>query len=160
MSQALALIAWLMPDTCRTRPRADHVERKVVRTHACRGGSGAQIAELVAVRPMRDEVDAGGRVGIDPHTARIDALALPQFEEHASEGIVAEARDVRRSRAQARGGDDAVRRVAAESLPVRRRVVAMHLVELEQRLAERDHVESHVGHRQCQRGLSAAKPAA
>ena len=42
------------------------------------------------------------RVGVDRHTAGIDAFAPPQVEELAAERVVAQARDIAQSRAPSR----------------------------------------------------------
>ena len=94
VSQALALIAWLIPDTCSTGRRSNHRQRKIRRAHAAGRGTGAKIAELVAIGAVGDKVDAGIGVGVDRHAAGIDALLLPELEELAAERIVAQARDV------------------------------------------------------------------
>ena len=160
LSHALALIAWLMPDTCSTFAIADHVQRQIGRTHAARRRTGAKVAELVAAIAVGHEIDAGGRVWIGAHAADVDALALPELEEFPPEGIVAQPRDVGGASAEPRGGDDAVRGVAAEALQV---VLCFRarLIEFEQRFAKRDEIEPGVvPQRTHQRAFNAANPAA
>ena len=71
----------------------------------------------------------------------------PQVDEHAAEAVGAEPRHVGDARTEPRGGDRHVRRVAAESLQIRVRVRRASLVELDQRLAERDDVSHCAGSR-------------
>ena len=108
----------------------------------------------MAALAVRDEIDAGRRAAVDRDAAHIDALALPQCDEHPSECIVADARDVAGARAEPCGGDCHIGRVAAESLHVRVRLLGANLIEFDERLAERNDVDRR-GHR-----VSARNPAA
>ncbi len=137
---------------------ADDFQRQVRRTHSARRGARAKVAEFVAAAPVGHEVDAGRRLGIDSHAARVDALALPETEKFSTEGIVAQAREIRRGGAEARGGDDAVRGVAAEALQVLLAARAS-LVEFQHRLAERNDIEACVAlERAHQRGFKRSEP--
>src|SRR5207249_3376228 len=79
--------------------RAKDIERQIARPHATRRRARAQIAELVPVRSVSDEVDAGRGVGVGADTGDVDALAAPEVEELATESIVADPRHVRAARA-------------------------------------------------------------
>ena len=105
---------------------------------------------------MRDEVDAGRRIGIDADSRRVHAFASPQVQEVAAERIVAQPRDVRGARTESRRGDGAIRRVAAESLHVFD-AGAPRLVELDHRFAQSNQIEALATHRFA---FSAANPAA
>ena len=67
---------------------------------------------------LGDEVDGGRRRGIDLDRAGVDTLGPPQIEEHPAVGVVTEGGHVAGPRALPSGGDDEVRRVAAETLQV------------------------------------------
>src|SRR5688572_25644102 len=90
--------------------------RKIWWPDATRRRAGAQVAEVVSFRPVRDEINRRRRLLVDEDAARVDAFALPQLEEHAPELVVADARHVGGARAAACGGDDHVGGIAPEAL--------------------------------------------
>ncbi len=100
----------------------------------------------MTLRAVRDEIDAGRRVGIDCHATHVDAFLGPQFAEQATEGIAAQTRDVTYARAETRRGDGHVRRVAAEALHIGTRIRGPRLVELDQRFTERNDVKPVLSH--------------
>ncbi|CAN0621223.1 protein of unknown function [Burkholderia multivorans] len=117
----------------------ERVERQVVRRIAARRGTRAQIIELMAVRPVRDEIDAGRRAAIDAHPGRLDALAAPQFDQQLAEMVVADRRHETGRRALPRGRDAEIRRVAAETLQILG-APRLRLIEFDHRLAERQNL--------------------
>ena len=109
------------------------------------GGVGAVVQEVMALRVMRDEIDAGQpAVGAD-HGGRIDALARPQRHEAVAGHVVAECGDVADARALPCRGDRGVRGVAAVAFQVMPRAVGLQgkLVELQHRLAHAQQIDRH-----------------
>ncbi len=94
VSHALAEIAWLIPDTCSRRAERTTSSGSVSGRMRLAAEPARKVRELVALRAVRDEIDAGRRVGIDGHAAHVDAFLGPQFAEQAAEGIATQARDI------------------------------------------------------------------
>ena len=81
--------------------------------HAARGRVPAIVAELMARRPMRDEIDAGRRVLVPLDPARVDPFPRPQIEKTVAEAVSADPRQIADTGADPCCRDGAVRRVAA-----------------------------------------------
>src|SRR5690348_16798921 len=102
---------------------ANDVGREIRGRNPAGGRSCTQIAERMTTLAMRHEIDSRGRGSIDEDAACVDLLAFPQCEKHSSECVVTQTRDVAGASAESRSGDRRVRRVAAEALQVRVRIV-------------------------------------
>jgi hypothetical protein len=126
----------------------DEVERQVLGPDEARGRARAKIAELVPVRPVRDEVDARPHAVSDDYSRAVDALAVPEFEKAAPERVVTQMREEGRPRPAPRRRDGEVRRVAAMARQIELFALSGDLGELHQRLAEGDEVEIGLRHAQ------------
>src|ERR1700674_3268184 len=94
----------------------------------------------MTMRAVTDEVDAGGRCGVDGDAGGVDLLVAPEAQQHASELVVAELGDIPALGALPYGCDQRIRSITAESLQVRARI-GIGLVELDHRFAQRDNVK-------------------
>ena len=138
-SRALALIAWLIAETWRTRAPGDGFGGNVVGGHPTGRRALAIISEGVAGLGMGDKNDTRRGVGVADDEGGVDALVAPQANKGVAEGVGAEAGEVGHRRPLAGRGDGEVGGVAAESLQVARRAGGVaHLVELQHRLADGD----------------------
>src|SRR5579862_4665713 len=122
----------------------DQPRRNIGCPHSTRGRPGAQIAERMSLPVMIDEVDAGGRGGIDDNAVGVDVLVVPEAEQHVSMRVIADPADIAGPGALPRGRDQCVRRIAAEALQIQARI-GPGLVELNHRLSQGHDIEPPVG---------------